>query len=168
MLLEKEYLARVVLGTVTDSDDLTGKVLEEKEFDMPDDVTVKDTLKEFVGDIEQVPPRYSAIKKDGVRLYKYARKGIEVERKPRKVLIKEIDLVNLTTDGFNIRVVCSRGTYIRSLAYDIGRRLECGAHLGALTRVRIGNYTIENCVNLEHFVNRVTTGKIYSGCHSRY
>ena len=156
MMLEKEYLARVVLGRITDSGDLTGKLLEENDFDMPDENRVRNVLAEFVGEIKQLPPIYSAIKMNGVRLYKLARKGIEVEREPRKVLIKVIELVNLTDDGFNMRVLCSKGTYIRSLAFDIGQRLGCGAHLGALTRVRIGEYTLEGCEELEQFVTRVT------------
>ncbi len=156
MRQEKEYLARVVLGVVTDTDDPTGKVLERNDFVVPEPETLNDVIKRYIGEIDQIPPRYSALKVGGVRLYKLARKGIEIERKPRKVLIKQIEMINFTADGFYIRVVCSHGTYIRSLAYDIGRELGFGAHLSELTRVRIGQFTVDSSESLDQFIARVT------------
>jgi tRNA pseudouridine55 synthase len=156
MRQEKEYVARVVFGTVTDTDDPTGKIIEQNNFIMPEPTTLDGVISRYVGEIDQIPPRYSAIKINGVRLYKLARKGIDIERQPRKVLIKQIEVVNLTDDGFNMRVVCSHGTYIRSLAYDIGRDLGFGAHLSELTRVRIGQFTVDSSESLEQFIARAT------------
>ncbi|MDP8237711.1 MAG: tRNA pseudouridine(55) synthase TruB [Candidatus Hatepunaea meridiana] len=152
---DKEYLASVVLGIVTDTYDPTGKVVEKNQFKMPDKERICSVLDQFKGDILQIPPLFSAIKVNGVRMYKIARKGIEIERKPRKVTIKEIELIHLTEDGFKMRVCCSHGTYIRSLAYDIGRVLGVGAHLGQLTRTRVGDYTLDQAVNLDKFISDI-------------
>ena len=149
MKMEKEYIARVVTGIITDTDDLTGKVISSAECPPFDREQIEAVLQRFSGDIMQVPPRYSALKVDGQRMYKAARKGVEVERKPRPVTIKELELTGKESDGFIIRVVCSSGTYIRSLGYDIGQVLGCGAHLGALTRTRVGHYTLADALRLE-------------------
>ena len=153
---EKEYVATVVLGVVTDTYDPTGKVIERNRFDMPDIERVRGALSQFEGDITQLPPAYSAIKVNGMRMYKAARRGIEVERKPRQVRISRIEILKMLPDGFEMRVVCSHGTYIRSLAYDIGREIGSGAHLSKLVRTRIGNYTILRSEVLENFLVRLS------------
>ena len=149
---DKEYLARVVLGVVTDTYDPTGEIIERNNFSPPEEENIRAVLKRFEGEQLQTPPRYSAIKVNGVRMYRAARRGIDVEPKPRRVTLREIRLTDMTTDGFEMRVTCSHGTYIRSLAYDIGRELGPGAHLGRLIRTRVGEYTLEQAVDLETFV----------------
>lgn len=142
---DKRYVATVQLGVTTDTADAEGAVLERRPVEVGP-VDVKAALEAFVGEIEQVPPMYSALKRDGKPLYEYARAGIEVERAPRHVTIHELRLVE-TDDGladgrFVFEVRCSKGTYVRTLAADIGERLGCGAHLAALRRTGIGSLDV--------------------------
>ena len=151
MMLEsdKRYEAELVLGITTDTLDITGNVLTKVSHS----VTIEEfekTLEKFRGEITQTPPMYSALKKDGVRLYDLARQGIEVEREARKVTIKKLDFLGVTDDGrFKIDVLCSKGTYIRTLADDIGKQLGCGAALGSLRRTFAGGFDISDCTPLE-------------------
>jgi tRNA pseudouridine55 synthase len=138
---DKRYVATVQLGVTTDTADAEGRVLERRpvELDRP---AVESALAAFVGDIEQMPPMYSALKRDGKPLYEYARAGIEVERATRRVSIYQLRLLDsseLIGEGrFVFEVCCSKGTYVRTLAADIGERLGCGAHLAGLRRTGIG------------------------------
>ncbi len=145
----KEYHAVLRLGTVTDTQDVTGTVLEQR----PVTVTAGDieaVLPRFRGDITQIPPMYSAIKVDGQKLYDLARKGREVERKPRPVTIHALELGEQLSDtDFRLRVECSKGTYIRTLCHDIGQALGCGATMAELRRVAAAGYTLEQAVTLE-------------------
>lgn len=145
---DKRYTATVRLGITTDSLDITGEVISEREVNVSDEA-LKTALESFIGTYDQIPPMFSAIKKDGVRLYDLARKGEEVERTPRSVTIKELNLVKRNGDEFVIDVLCSKGTYIRSLADDIGKLLGCGACLTALRRTKTAQFRIEQCVTLE-------------------
>ena len=144
----KRYDALLELGISTDTLDVTGRVLEEREVPDLSENTVIDVFSKYKGKINQVPPMYSAVKKDGVRLYKYARKGIEVERKPRVVFVKEIELVEFSPPLLRIMVECSRGTYIRVLASDIAQELGCGGHLRELRRTLSEGFTIDDAVTL--------------------
>ena len=153
MRQEKEYIASVTLGIVTDTDDPTGKIVERNSFDPFNEEQIQDVISQFIGEIDQLPPMYSAVKVNGVRMYEAARRGIELERKPRRIQIKQIELLNLTSDGFEMRVVCSHGTYIRSLAYDIGRELGPGGHVNRLVRTRIGEFTLDQAINLDQFAD---------------
>ncbi len=148
---DKRYIATVKLGVTTDTDDITGNLLTEKEVNVTSE-QLKETLKHFTGKIEQIPPMYSAIKKDGVRLYALAREGKTVEITPRNVEIFSIDLLsNLDRDNtFVIDVHVSKGTYIRSLARDIGEYLGCGATLTALRRTYAAGFSISQCVKLDN------------------
>lgn len=145
----KEYVATLRLGATTPSFDL------EKEIDATyptDHITrelVEETLRQFVGSIEQVPPAFSACKVDGKRAYDLARKGREVELKPKTLVIDEIELLACELPDIRIRVVCSKGTYIRALARDIGVALHSGAHLTALERTRVGDVRLEDCLALD-------------------
>lgn len=145
----KEYVATLRLGATTPSFDL------EKEIDATyptDHITrelVEETLRQFVGSIEQVPPAFSACKVDGKRAYDLARKGREVELKPKTLVIDEIELLACELPDIRIRVVCSKGTYIRALARDIGIALHSGAHLTALERTRVGEVRLEDCLALD-------------------
>jgi len=106
---------------------------------------------EFTGEIAQIPPMFSAIKKNGERLYKLARQGVTVHREPRKVMIHKLQVLDIDGKIAVLRVVCSKGTYIRTLAHDLGRRIGCGAHLQALRRTRIGAYTVDTALSVDEF-----------------
>lgn len=147
--LDKEYLAVIKLGETTDTYDSEGKIVRKvSDFEVSDS-EISDAIQMFIGNIEQTPPIYSAIKLNGKPLYKLARQGIEVEIKPRKVSIYSIELLNYEAPFLTIRVSCSKGTYIRSLCNDIGNALDVGAHLTELERTKIGHFTIENSAKLE-------------------
>ncbi|MBS0511563.1 MAG: tRNA pseudouridine(55) synthase TruB [Proteobacteria bacterium] len=150
MLLDadKTYEAVVQLGVETDSGDAEGRVVATHPVAVTE-AAVVEVLSRFRGDIEQVPPMYSALKRDGKALYEYAREGIELEREARRVTIHALELLAFDGDRFGIRVACSKGTYIRTLAMDIGAALGCGAHLCALRRTRIGAFDVSEAVTLE-------------------
>ncbi len=147
---DKEYLATIQFGQETDTYDLEGTILKtyDKKISKKD---LKNSLRSFEGEIEQVPPIYSAIKVDGKKLYEYARKGLEVEIKPRRVFISRIELIDFDENAQNAKVLiaCSKGTYIRSIAYDLGRTLECGAYLTGLVRTQSGQFNLKNSVALD-------------------
>lgn len=147
----KEYIATLQLGATTPSFDL------EKEIDATyptEHITremVEETLKKFTGTIEQIPPAFSACKVDGKRAYDLARKGDNVELKPKTLIIDEIELMECNLPVIKIRVVCSKGTYIRALARDIGEALQSGAHLTGLIRTRVGEVRLEDCMQVDQF-----------------
>ncbi len=140
---DKGYRASFRLGTTTDTLDITGKVLTTSE-NIPDEEAVKNAIAHFNGEIEQLPPMYSAIKKDGKRLYELARQGIEVEREKRIVTIYSCDFVSFLNGEYTIDVKCSKGTYIRSLISDIGEMLGCGAVMTALRRTLSNGFSIDD------------------------
>lgn len=140
---DKEYLATVHLGVTTDTYDTEGQILSQNPF-IPTLSDVKETLLKFQGTIQQIPPMFSAKKVQGKKLYELARKGIVIERESVSVTLS-IDLIEYCYPRLDLHVRCSKGTYIRSLAHDIGSELTCGAHLSALTRTRSGNFTLEHC-----------------------
>ena len=148
---DKSYRATLKLGAETDSGDLTGEVVQGAELDGLDlgRERVLEVLQQFTGEISQIPPMHSALKRDGKPLYEYARQGIVLEREPRQVTIYSIELVSLDTDSMVIDVACSKGTYIRTLAQDIGRALGCYAHLTALRRLSVGDFALAEAVSLE-------------------
>lgn len=150
---DKEYIATVVLGIVTDTYDHYGKIVEKKPYEIPENDVIIRKLKEFEGESRQVPPPFSAVKVGGMRMYKAARSGIKLEAAPRSITISRIELIRITPDGFEMRINCSHGTYIRSLAYDLGRNLGTGAHLGKLVRSRVGTYTVDQAYRLDEFLN---------------
>ena len=156
----KEYIATIALGATTPSFDLeteidatypTGHITEE---------LVRHTLGRFVGTIEQVPPAYSACKVDGKRAYALARKGKDVELKPKILVIDSIELLSFAPDSIEVRVVCGKGTYIRALARDIGQALGSGAHLTALRRTRVGDALIDNCLTVDQVAELIRTTDI--------
>lgn len=144
---DKEYIATVKLGITTDTLDKTGNILSEKSVSITRQELNK-VLQDFLGKQLQTPPMYSALKKDGVRLYDLARKGTEVEREQREIEIFELELLEFRGDEFKIRVLCSKGTYIRSLADDIGKKVGTGAILTALKRTKTAGFSIDECVSL--------------------
>ena len=146
---KKEYRARLRLGVVTDTQDIWGTVLREA----PVSVSERDlraVLPRFTGEIEQLPPMYSAVKVQGKKLYELARKGVEVERKPRRITIYELELLERDENGdYGLRVVCSKGTYIRTLCHDIGAALGCGGCMSALTRTMAAGFTLDEAVSID-------------------
>lgn len=149
MLLDadKAYVARVRLGETTTTGDAEGEILVRSEL-RPTEAELDAVLPRFLGEIEQVPPMYSALKRDGKPLYEYARQGVELERAARRVTILSLARGALDGRDFDLEVACSKGTYIRTLAEDIGAALGCGAHITALRRTRIGPFLIEDGVGL--------------------
>ena len=145
---DKAYRATLRLGITTDTADAEGTVLEQREVKVSE-AELHKVLEQFCGDIEQIPPMHSALKRDGKPLYEYARQGIEVERQPRKITIHKIDLLSFDGVDAVIDVDCSKGTYIRTLAADIGEVLGCGAHLQALRRTRVAGLRIEDALTLD-------------------
>lgn len=149
---EKEYTGTIVLGNTTPSFDL--ETASDKTFPTEHitEALIHETTKQFIGTIEQYPPVFSAVKKDGKRLYEFARAGKEVELKPRIVHISEFEITAIKGLEVDFRVVCSKGTYIRSLANDFGKALNSGGHLSALRRTRIGDFKVETAQSIEHFL----------------
>jgi tRNA pseudouridine55 synthase len=152
---DKVYEATVQLGEETDSGDLTGLIVSQapESFEGVSREVLEQVLPAFRGCIQQVPPMYSALKRDGKPLYEYARQGIELDRPARDVTIYALDILSFSARIFTVRVHCSKGTYIRTLAQDIGRALGCGAHLSALRRTAVGPFSLDHAVTLEALQN---------------
>lgn len=146
---EKEYTGTIRLGEITPSYDRETEVTETKDINHLTEEAIKAAAAEFVGTIEQVPPIYSAVQVDGKRAYDLARKGKSAELKPRTITIKAFDITAIEGSEVHFRVICSKGTYIRSLAHDLGQKLGCGAHLSSLVRTRIGDYTLADALTIE-------------------
>ncbi|KJD31730.1 pseudouridine synthase [Tamlana nanhaiensis] len=151
----KEYTGTIVLGSTTPSFDLETEINETFPTDHITEDLIHKTTKQFIGDIEQFPPVFSAVKKDGKRLYEFARAGETVEIKPRTIHISEFEITSINNLELNFRVVCSKGTYIRSLANDFGKALQSGGHLSALRRTKIGDFNVENAVSIEGFISQL-------------
>lgn len=156
----KEYIATLQLGATTPSFDLEKEIDATYPTEHITEDLVRTTLQQFVGTIEQVPPTFSAVKIDGKRAYQYAREGMEIAIKPKTLVIDEIELIDCQLPSITIRVVCSKGTYIRALARDIGIALQSGAHLTALKRTRIGDITLDQCLEYEDFVQQLANKNI--------
>lgn len=158
----KEYIATLQLGATTPSFDLEHPVDEHYPTDHINRELIDSVIKGFIGEIWQVPPVYSAVKIDGKRAFDYARKGETIEIKPKLLVIDEIEVLdfNASTMQLTIRVVCSKGTYIRALARDIGKALDSGAHLTALKRTRVGEATLADCLEIDQFIQCLEQGII--------
>lgn len=152
---EKEYTGTIVLGSTTPSFDLETEINETFKTNHINETLIKETIHQFIGDIQQFPPVYSALKKDGKRLYEFARAGEDVDIKPRKVTISEFEITKIDNLQVNFRIVCSKGTYIRSLANDFGKALNSGAHLSALRRTKIGNFNVYSATSIDGFIDRL-------------
>lgn len=143
----KEYIAEFLLGVTTDTQDMTGKLLSEVKVDITCE-EAEQAIMSFLGEYEQLPPMYSACKVNGKRLYELAREGKEVERKPRKVTIYELELLSVKLPEIKIRVLCSKGTYIRTLCHDIGAKLGCGGAMKSLLRTQVERFSLEGAKKL--------------------
>ncbi len=157
---DKEYITGLKLGVTTNTQDITGEIVEERPADVSRE-QLWAVLERFTGDVEQVPPMYSAIKIGGKKLYELARKGKEVERKPRPVTIRALGVLKGPERGtdFTLRVACSKGTYVRTLCHDIGQALGCGGCMSSLQRVKAAGFTLEDSVSLEAVQEAVDRGE---------
>ena len=147
---DKEYVASIKFGETTTTADVEGEIIETRPVDFTEEQLHK-ALESLTGEIDQIPPMYSALKKDGVRLYELARQGQEIEREPRRVTVYELELLSFNKPEALVRVKCSKGTYVRVIGEDIGKILGCGAHLTALRRTKIADIDISEAVSLQDF-----------------
>jgi tRNA pseudouridine55 synthase len=150
---DKEYIARIRLGITTDTLDAEGVVQREQDVPEYPASKIEEVLHSFMGETRQTPPVYSALRFGGRRLYELARKGIHVEPEPRLVRIHRITLLDYTHPWLTIEVECSKGTYIRALARDIGQKLGCGAHVADLTRTRVGEFLLKDCIAVDELTS---------------
>ena len=146
---DKTYRAGLKLGSVTDTQDSTGQILEKKPWQSVDRPAIEAAIEHLLGEIDQLPPMYSALKKDGQPLYRLARQGIEVEREPRKVVVKSLAIDEFSAPDLTFTVQCSKGTYVRTLCHDLGQMLGCGAHMTELRRLACGRFALEASTPLE-------------------
>lgn len=146
---DKTYDATILLGTETDSHDMDGQIVAENDWSEVTEERLREVSATFVGEQDQVPPMVSAVKKDGKRLYELARKGVEVEREPKQITINSIDITRVELPYADFTVDCSKGTYIRTLCADIGKKLGCGAVLSALRRTKSGAFSLEDAVTVD-------------------
>ena len=151
----KEYTGTITLGATTPSYDLETEIDQTFTTEHITEDLLKETTKQFIGDIQQKPPIFSAIKKDGKRLYELARKGETTEINARTVTIAEFEITNIDLPKVDFKVVCSKGTYIRSLAFDFGNALKSGAHLSALRRTKIGDFSVDNANSVDDFIKNL-------------
>lgn len=159
MAQEKEYTGSFTLGATTPTYDLESEPVNFKDISYLTTERINEATKDFTGEIMQVPPAHSAIKVDGKRVYESARKGIDVKLEPRKLFIKQFEITKIDLPLVYFKVVCSTGTYIRSLAYDFGEKLGCGAYLSSLCRTRIGDYKLDDAMTMEEFEKQVKLSK---------
>ena len=143
----KEYVAEMVLGIETDTQDMTGQILKQNEVCVSEEA-VREAVASFMGKSEQIPPMYSALKINGKKLYELARAGVEVERKARPIEIFEIEIVEMELPRIKFRVLCSKGTYVRTICYDIGKKLGCGGCMSSLLRTRVERFDLKNALKL--------------------
>lgn len=148
---KKEYLATLKIGATTPSFDLETEEDQTFDFSHVNNELLSETLKKFEGEIDQVPPIFSAIKVKGKRAFEYARNGEELKLQPKKIVIEKVDIESIELPLVKIKIVCSKGTYIRALARDIGEELNCGAYLTELRRTKIGHYKIEDAIKIDFF-----------------
>ncbi|MBQ6047723.1 MAG: tRNA pseudouridine(55) synthase TruB [Oscillospiraceae bacterium] len=158
---DKRYTAGLRLGLRTDTQDISGNVISQEQTDIKDEELDR-VLSCFVGEIEQTPPMYSAVRVNGKRLYELARKGIEVERKPRKITVYSIERKGRESGDIVLDIKCSKGTYIRTLCSDIGERLGCGACMSTLRRTEAGMFSVENAYTLDEVIREAEIGDVSS------
>ncbi|MCD9576187.1 tRNA pseudouridine(55) synthase TruB [Flavobacterium soyae] len=153
----KEYTGTFYIGATTPSYDLETEIDQTYPTEHINETLIHETVKQFLGEIDQKPPIFSAIKKDGVRLYEHARAGESIEIESRKTTIHEFEITRIALPEIDFRVVCSKGTYIRSLAYDFGKAMNSGSHLTVLRRTKIGDYDVKNAIDITLFEESLTS-----------
>ena len=155
----KEYIAGLRLGLSTDTQDISGNVIAECS-DLPDEGAVRRAVNSFIGDIEQIPPMYSAIKIGGKKLYELARKGQSVERAPRKITVSSIEIIGREGGDYLLKIACAKGTYVRTLCNDIGASLGCGACMSSLRRISAGAFSVESAHSIDEVENAANEGQL--------
>lgn len=155
----KEYIAGLRLGISTDTQDITGRVINERA-DIPDETEVEKVLELFKGELEQIPPMYSAVKIGGRKLYELARKGESIERRPRTITVFGLEIIGRSYDDYILNVVCSKGTYIRTLCHDIGEELGCGACMSSLRRTKAGVFSVEDAYTIGEVQEAADRGEL--------
>jgi tRNA pseudouridine55 synthase len=153
--LFKEYTGTIKLGNTTPSYDLETDFNEQFTYDHISDEFITKTTQQFIGEINQIPPTFSAIQKDGKRAYDLARKGQEMEMESRKVTVHKFEITRISLPEIDFSIQCSKGTYIRSIAHDFGKAMNSGSHLAALRRTKIGGFSVENALSLEQFLEQI-------------
>jgi len=159
MAQEKEYTGSFTLGAITPTYDLESEPEQQKDISAITEPMIKDATKQFIGEIQQLPPIYSAIKKQGVALYELARRGETVELEPRTIFIKAFEITSIELPKVYFKIICSTGTYIRSMAHDFGAALGCGAYLSGLRRTRIGDFRVEDGITMQEFIESIEQNK---------
>ncbi len=159
---QKGYDGTIVLGSETDTLDHEGVVLKRFGGALPERAEVEASLSGFIGDVQQIPPMYSAVKKGGIPLHRLARQGQEVERDPKWITISELEVLRFEAPEIDVRVLCSAGTYVRVLAADLGEKLGCGAHLGPLRRTRSGSFVLDEARSVDELAAAAKSGEIDS------
>jgi len=157
---DKVYLTTLLLGKTSDTQDRSGKILQENSTCHLTEEEVIHCIQSFVGESEQIPPMYSALKVNGKKLYELAREGKEIPRKPRKIIIDEINIVQMNLPRVKMEIRCSKGTYIRTLCHDIGERLGCGGLMEELWRTQVGNFTLDNAITIDEFREIFLKGQV--------
>lgn len=157
---EKEYIGTIYLGATTPSYDLETEIDQKFDINNITDKQIYEAAQQFVGEVQQYPPSHSAIKIGGERLYEKARRGEEVERRPRTVNIHSFEITDIALPLISFKVICSKGTYIRSLAYDLGRALHSGAYLHSLRRTRSGEFSVEDAYEVQELVDHIRENKV--------
>jgi tRNA pseudouridine55 synthase len=155
MAQRKEYTGSFILGAVTPTYDLESLPEQQKDISSIDEIMILEASKKFIGEIDQFPPIYSALKQEGKPLYELARTGKDIDLKPRRVSIVSFEIIKIDLPKVEFKVVCSTGTYIRSLANDFGLALNCGAYLSSLRRTAIGEFKVENSVGVDEFLDSI-------------
>lgn len=153
MAMDKTYVGRMRLGLITDTHDILGKVLEERKVPEINENILLQLASEFVGEIEQIPPMVSALKVGGQRLYKLARKGISIDRSPRKVNVYEFSILGIELPYIRVRISCGKGTYVRTLIHDFGLRLGCGAVMAELRRIKLGKFSVDDAMPVKEIAD---------------
>lgn len=156
---DKEYVAKLQLGITTDTQDISGKVLRKSQVNVTNE-DITSAIDSFIGEIQQIPPMYSALKVNGKKLYELAREGIEIERKPRIITINEIQIIEIQENIITIRVSCSKGTYIRTLCHDIGEKLGCGGTMLSLIRTKVSNFYMKDSITLDQISQLVKNNEM--------
>ena len=157
---EKGYVTTLLLGKTSDTQDSSGEILSEHPTSHLTEEEVANCIKGFIGESYQIPPMYSALKVNGKKLYELAREGIEIERKPRKIVIEEMNILWMDLPRVRIEIKCSKGTYIRTLCHDIGQKLGCGGLMEELLRTQVGDYTIEASITIDEFRERFLNDQV--------
>ena len=157
---DKVYVTTLLLGKTSDTQDISGKILSQRDVSFLTEEMVVECIKSFLGESYQIPPMYSALKVKGKKLYELAREGIEIERKARKIIVHEINILEMSLPRVKIEIRCSKGTYIRTICHDVGEKLKCGGLMEELWRTKVGQFTLSDSITIDEFREVFAAGKL--------